>query len=124
MIDNETILTFALAACLVAFGFILRGKQQQCSYPWEYILWDKLKEMEKRIMATQEELAAQLTAATEQAAKIGGETRTLLTRIEELLAQIAAGSVVNPELQAAADALKAQLDVVDGLVADEVPPAP
>jgi ABC-type transporter Mla subunit MlaD len=78
----------------------------------------RLAEMETNIMATQAELAAQLTAATEQAAKIGGETRTLLTNIEDLLAQLATAGGVTPELQAAADALKAQLDVVDALVPD------
>lgn len=69
-------------------------------------------------MATQEELAAQLTAAAAKAEKIGNETRSLLTRIEELLAALTAGATVSPEVQAAADAVSAQLEVVDALVPD------
>lgn len=73
-------------------------------------------------MATQKELADQLAAATAKADKIGNETRTLLTRIQELLDQIANNtSNVTPELQAAADALSAQLQVVDDLVPDAPP---
>lgn len=71
-----------------------------------------------RIMATQEELAAQLTAAAAKAEKIGNETRALLTKIEELLAALAAGATVSPEVQAAADAVTTQLEVVDTLVPD------
>lgn len=70
-------------------------------------------------MATQSELAAQLTAATAKAEKIGNETRTLLTRITELLEQLNNAGTVTPELQAAADALQAQLEVVDNLVPDQ-----
>ncbi len=75
-------------------------------------------------MATQAELAAQLKANTEQAAKIGAETQTLLDKIRDLLEQLANQSGVTPELQAAADALKAQLQVVDELVPDVVVPPP
>ena len=83
-----------------------------------------LRELEKTIMASQAELAAQLKANTEQAAKIGAETQTLLDKIRDLLEQLANQSGVTPELQAAADALKAQLQVVDDLVPDAVTPPP
>jgi hypothetical protein len=83
-----------------------------------------LKELELKIMASQAELAAQLKANTEQAAKIGAETQTLLDKIRDLLEQLANQSGVTPELQAAADALKAQLQVVDDLVPDAATPPP
>lgn len=70
------------------------------------------------IMATQAELAQQLTDAAAKAEKVGNETRTLLTQIQALLDQVANATAVSPELQAAADAVTAQLAVVDDLVAD------
>lgn len=85
------------------------------------LFW-RLYKMEGRIVATQEEVVQQLNAAKAQAEKIGGETRTLLTRIEDLLAQLANAANVTPELQAAADAVTEQLAVVDDLVPDA--PAP
>lgn len=71
-----------------------------------------------KIMATQAELTQQLNDQAAQAAKIGNETRSLLDKIQELLAVIAAGQNVSPELQAAADAVGAQLNIVDALVPD------
>ena len=80
----------------------------------------------KSMAQTQTELAAQLKASTDQVAKIGGETRTLLTKVQELLDQLATQTGVTPELQAAADDLKAQLQIVDDLVPDAptTPPTP
>lgn len=75
----------------------------------------------RKIMATQQELAVQLTTATDQLKKIGGETKTLLQKVDELTAIINAGGPVSPELQSAADALTAQAKVVDDLVPDQVP---
>lgn len=74
-------------------------------------------------MATQQEVVKQVEAVTTELKKIGTETRTLLTKVEELQAIIDAGPAVSPELQAAVDALTAQAKVVDDLVADS-PPAP
>lgn len=71
-----------------------------------------------KIMASQAELAAQVTAATEKLTKIGVETSTLITKVSDLEAIIAAGGDVSPELQAAVDALVAQAKVVDDLVPD------
>ena len=136
MIDNETILTFALAACLVAFGFILRGKQQQCSYPWEYILWDKLKEMEKTMNEALAAVTAKLQAAAavqvetkEAIVKVGTETESLITKVAELQAVIEGMNGAPAELMAAADAVsanatavRAALQVVDDKVIDPVTP--
>lgn len=73
-------------------------------------------------MATQKEIAEQLTAVKDQLTAVGvevdkvaGETDTLLAKIKELQEIIDAGSVT-PELQAAFDAVKAQA----GVVADKV----
>lgn len=74
-----------------------------------------------KIMATQTEIVAQLNATTEQLKKIGTETTSLLTKVDELLAVINAGPVT-PELQAAVDALQAQATTVDNLVSDVTPP--
>lgn len=69
-------------------------------------------------MATQAELTEQVRTLTAKVQKVGTETRTLLTRIEELLAVIANGGQVTPELQAAVDDLQIQVNVVDELVPD------
>lgn len=66
-------------------------------------------------MATQAEAAVQLKAIGEQMVKVGKETATLLTKIEELKN---AGGDVTPELQAAIDAVAAQAKVVDDMVPD------
>ena len=86
---------------------------------------DQLETLSERLgvlMATQAELVEQVNAATAQVQKIGGETRTLITRVEELLAIIAAGPTVTPELEAAVGNLKSQVQVVDDLVADSPTP--
>lgn len=69
-------------------------------------------------MANQTELAAELTALTATVAKIGTETSTLLTKITDLETALANAGSVSPEVQAALDGLKAQVNVVDGLVPD------
>ena len=69
------------------------------------------------IMATQQEAAAELVAVKEQLVKVGGETSTLLAKIEELLGQLA-NAPVSEELQAAIDGVKEQAAVVDNLVPD------
>lgn len=76
-----------------------------------------------RLMATQQEMVVQINGLKDQVAKIGTETSTLITKVNDLLAIIAAGPVT-PELQAAVDSLKAQVQVVDDLVPDPVPPTP
>lgn len=80
------------------------------------------RSLEKKIMATQAELTAKLGEVNEKLVKIGGETSTLLAKIEELKLVIANGPV-SAELQAAVDAVAAQAGVVDDMVPD-VPPTP
>ncbi len=82
----------------------------------------RILEQESHIMATQADLVVQLTAIKDNLVKVGGETTTLLAKIDELQALIA-NAPVSPELQAAVDAVAAQAKVVDDLVAD-APPAP
>lgn len=74
-------------------------------------------------MATQVELAAGLAQVTAQLVKIGTETATLLQKVADLESALGNAGAVTPELQAAFDALKAQVQVVDDLVPD-APPAP
>ncbi len=71
----------------------------------------------KKIMATQQELTVQLTAINAQLVKIGTETTSLLTAIDELKAVIA-NAPVTPELQAAVDKVAQQAGVIDALVPD------
>jgi chromosome segregation ATPase len=78
----------------------------------------QIKRKVRIIMANQEDLRIQIEALTAQVVKIQTETQSLLTRIEELLAIINAGGTVTPELQAAVDALVAQVAIVDELVPD------
>ncbi len=79
--------------------------------------------VEKRIMATQQEVIAQLKTISDQVVKIGVESKATLAKVDELQAIILNGPPVSPELQAAVDALAAQVKVVDDLVVD-APPAP
>jgi septal ring factor EnvC (AmiA/AmiB activator) len=71
-----------------------------------------------KIIMTQEELKAELENVTAKVAKIGTETQSLLSKITDLEAAIVNAGNVLPEVQAALESLKAQADVVDGLVPD------
>ena len=111
------ILEMAWGLAMFTLGYLL----SEWGFRFAHSLATKedLNNTERNIMATQEEVTAALVAAKAHVDKIGTETRTLLTRITELLAQIAANqSTVTPELQAAVDDLQAQLQVVDDLVPD------
>ena len=72
------------------------------------------------IMATQAEIAAGLTTASAALTKIGQETSTTLDKVRALEEQISNGNV-SPELQAAFDDLKAQVQKVDDMVPDVIP---
>jgi uncharacterized protein YoxC len=76
---------------------------------------------QEQIMARLDALATSLTEVTAQVAKIGTETTTLLVRIDELLAAIAAGGQTTPEVDAALSALRDQVAIVDALVPDAAP---
>lgn len=73
------------------------------------------------LMATQAELAQQLTTITDQVHKIGVETQSLLQKVADLETALGNQGNVTPELQAAFDALKAQVQSVDDLVPDTPP---
>ncbi len=74
----------------------------------------------KKVMATQEEAAAQLAAANASLTKIGAETQTLLDKVAVLEAAAGNATEVSPALQAAIDGVVAQAQAVDDLVPDAV----
>jgi septal ring factor EnvC (AmiA/AmiB activator) len=81
-----------------------------------------IHENQLKIMATQAELAAQLTTLGTQVQKIGQETSTLVQKVADLEEALNNQDDVSPELQAAFDGLKSQVQVVDDQVADTVIP--
>lgn len=64
----------------------------------------------------QTELATQLAEITTTVNRIGEETKTTLTKVTELETALANQDNVTAEVQAAFDALKAQVTVVDELI--------
>lgn len=70
------------------------------------------------LMSTQAELATQLRTVTAQIQKISAESSKTLQKVTDLQAVIDSGAAVSPELQAAVDELKAQVQLVDDLVPD------
>jgi DNA-binding protein H-NS len=79
----------------------------------------KYRKLEKLIMATQAELKQQIEDLTVQVVKIGTETDGLKQLVTDLEEALAAAGTVAPEVQAAFDALKASVQAVDDLVADQ-----
>ncbi len=77
-----------------------------------------IKSLLEKLMSTQEELAASLAQVSEQVAKIGTETSTLVQKVDDLTAALAAAGNTTPEVDAALAALQAQVTVVDDLVPD------
>jgi ABC-type transporter Mla subunit MlaD len=80
-----------------------------------------LRELLRRMMTmgqTMDELAAELAAVTAAVAKIGTETSATLQKVADLEAALAAGGMTSPEVDAALDALKAQVNLVDSLIPD------
>jgi predicted nucleic acid-binding Zn-ribbon protein len=97
--------------------------------PFLQLFKDQLMASEAEIIASLQDATAQLTATTEQLAKVGVETATTLQKVTDLETVIASlqasGAGVSPALVAAVDALKAQVlatqaatTAVDVLVAD------
>ena len=76
----------------------------------------------EHIMQTQAELVESLTAINATVTKIGEETRSLLTKVDDLVAALANTDTVSPEVEAAVSALAAKAAEVDALVADLNPP--
>lgn len=124
----------AMAVLRVAHELCEFRKHQESEFEWfksHYKLATKedLKEMEKRIMANQAELAADLRAVLTQQQKTSVEIATLqasvdvqTTKIAELEALLAAGGVITQELIDAVAAVKAQAQVIDDQIPDVLPP--
>lgn len=74
-----------------------------------------------QIMATQAQVAADLVALTDQVTKIKSE---VTGKLQELADAIAAQGTASPEVEAALAGLKAEVQAVDDLVVDPLPPAP
>lgn len=85
---------------------------------------DSLLKLGGKVLMTQQEAVTKLNETVAKLTKIGGETSSLLTKIDELKTVIAAGGNASPELEAAVAALTTQADVVDGLVDDLPTPPP
>lgn len=66
----------------------------------------------------QSELAQSLTETAAKVEKVGAETRTLLTKVQELTDAVNNAGNTTPEVDAALQALQAQVAVVDDLVPD------
>jgi hypothetical protein len=84
-------------------------------------LLDAILRLEKNIMATQAQLAADLNTVTAQIAKIGTETGKTLQQVTDLQKLLAAGGNTTPEVDAAMESLKAQAQLTDDLVPDAAP---
>lgn len=74
------------------------------------------------IMASQQQLAAGLAAVQAQVEKIGEETTATLQKVADLEAALEAGGGTTPEVDAAMEALKAQVQLVDDKVKDAPTP--
>jgi C4-dicarboxylate-specific signal transduction histidine kinase len=74
------------------------------------------------VMATQQELAAQMNQLGAQLTNISNESKATLQKVAELEAVIGNQDNVSPELQTAFDNLKAQVQTVDDLIPDATTP--
>ncbi len=83
----------------------------------------ELKSQGVSIMATQKELADDLKAVKDQVAKIGEESSKTLQKVTDLEAALANAGNTTPEVDQAMAALKAQVQLVDDLTPDPLPPA-
>lgn len=88
------------------------------------IILHRIIEMESKLMATQQEIAAQLRSLTETVNKIGTETDKSLQLIKDLQTAVDNQTNASPELIDATNALAAQLKIVDDKVPDTLPPTP
>jgi hypothetical protein len=71
-----------------------------------------------RIMKTQAELAVELQAVTDRVAKVGAEVVKTLDKVSDLETALSEAGSITPEVEAAFEALKAQVVVVDDLIPD------
>src|SRR5437879_1364217 len=88
------------------------------------IILNRIEQLEKTIMATQAEIAAQLRTQIDIINKIGVETDKSLQLIKDLQAAVNNQTNATPELIDAANALAAQLKIVDDKVPDAQPVPP
>lgn len=79
--------------------------------------------LKETLMATKDEVLADLTGIAETVTKIGAETSASLAKIAELEALIAAGGVSQDIVDKVAE-IKAGLTAVDDLVTDAPTPTP
>lgn len=89
----------------------------------EWLFWPRkaLRQIHQKldiIMATQIELTAKINAVNTQLQKISRESSATLAKVTELQVIIDGMDEVTPELQAAVDALAAQVQAVDDLTPD------
>jgi translation initiation factor IF-2 len=88
-------------------------------FPVNADILTSLNEIKELIMSTQAEITDLLNAATAQMQKVAVESAATLQKVADLEAVIASmGTNVSPELQAAVDALRVQVQLVDDLVPD------
>jgi uncharacterized protein YoxC len=80
-----------------------------------------LQSLERKMSMSFDAIVAGINSLTAQVAKIGTETDTLLQKVTDLQTVIDSMNNPPPELTAAFDALKAQVQVVDDKVADAQP---
>ena len=87
---------------------------------------DRIQQLENKIMPSQAEIAAQLRSLIDTVNKIGVETDKSLKLIKDLQDAVNNQTNATPELIDAANALAAQLKIVDDKVPDAqpVPPTP
>ena len=96
---------FAAAVTCLCVGWALRSALSKCGFGYAKSIHTQLAQ----IMGTQTELAAELAAITPQITAIGDGITALNTRITDLEDAIANSGLVTPEVQAAVDALKAEV---------------
>lgn len=86
------------------------------------VTFEALKEMENKLMATQDEIVKQLNETREQLRKVSKEqsdrSDALLKKITDLEAIIAAGGTIGQDLVDAAAGVKAEAQALDDLIPD------
>lgn len=99
----------------------LRAQVNTLAQQVEHLIMDQIE-----LAAQLDAVTAELTATTEQVAKVGAETDSLIVEVQSLKDLLAGSATVPPEVEAAlgrvlaqADALKAATQVVDDKVPDE-----
>jgi hypothetical protein len=88
-----------------------------------FTLTQLIHEQNKKIIMTNEELVQGLQDATGQLVKVKGETSATLQKVTDLENALNNQGNVSPQVEEAFNALKAQVQVVDDLIAD-APTAP